>query len=231
MASSPLAAESKGNIKVTREDWLSLALDVLISQGVDQVKIQVLGARLGVSRSSFYWYFKSRKDLLDALLDLWEETNTKALVEACARPAPTITAAVCNLFHCFIDTRLFDPQFDFAIREWSRRSGPVRHIVDQGDEIRLGAIAAMFVRHGYDPDDAVVRARILYYMQLGYYSLELHEPMATRLSFLPGYLEGFTGRPALQEEIDALVDFARAVHPDAVPAKIAFRGAPSAPPA
>ncbi len=223
MASNPLAPELKGNIKVTREDWLSLALDVLISQGVDQVKIQVLGARLGVSRSSFYWYFKSRKDLLDALLDHWEETNTKAMVEACARPAKTITAAVCNLFHCFIDTRLFDPQFDFAIREWSRRSGPVRHIVDQGDEARLAAIAAMFERHDYPPDDATLRARILYYMQIGYYSLELHEPMAQRLSYLPGYLEGFTGRRASQEEIDALVDFARSVNPDAVPGRIAFK--------
>jgi AcrR family transcriptional regulator len=38
-----------------------------------------LGARLGVSRSSFYWYFESRQDLLDALLDAWEVRNTAQL--------------------------------------------------------------------------------------------------------------------------------------------------------
>ena len=57
-----------GNIKVTRQDWLNVAMDVLVSDGVEQVKVLTLGERLGVSRSSFYWYFKSRQELLTALL-------------------------------------------------------------------------------------------------------------------------------------------------------------------
>jgi len=65
-----------GNIKVTREDWLNVALDVLVSEGVGEVKILTIGQRLNVSRSSFYWYFKSRQDLLDALLKHWQATNT-----------------------------------------------------------------------------------------------------------------------------------------------------------
>ena len=60
-----------GNVKVTREDWLTVAMDVLLSDGVEQVKVLTLGDRLSVSRSSFYWYFKSRQHLLDALLDQW----------------------------------------------------------------------------------------------------------------------------------------------------------------
>jgi AcrR family transcriptional regulator len=53
-----------GNVKVTREDWLRVAMDLLVSDGVSEVKVLTIGERLGVSRSSFYWYFKSRKDLL-----------------------------------------------------------------------------------------------------------------------------------------------------------------------
>ena len=52
-----------GNIKVTRQDWVNVALDVLIRDGVEQVNVLNLGNRLGVSRSSFYWYFTLRQHL------------------------------------------------------------------------------------------------------------------------------------------------------------------------
>ncbi|MEO0504098.1 MAG: TetR/AcrR family transcriptional regulator, partial [Pseudomonadota bacterium] len=111
-----------GNIKVTRQDWMNAALAVLKSGGVEAVKVADLAAQLQVSRSSFYWYFKNRTDLLDALLAHWEATNTAALVAQAHAPAQTITEACCNIFRCNIDTRLFDPQLDFAIRDWARRS-------------------------------------------------------------------------------------------------------------
>ena len=56
-----------GNIKVTRADWINLALQTLISDGIESVRVLTLGQKLGVSRSSFYWYFESRQDLLDQL--------------------------------------------------------------------------------------------------------------------------------------------------------------------
>jgi len=200
-ASGPLG----GNTKVTREDWLRVAMDILISQGVEKVKVLSIGERLEVSRSSFYWYFKSRQDLLDALLEVWERTNTRAVVEHASRPADTITRAVCHLFRCFVTSERFDHRLDFAVREWSRRSGEVRRIVDRSDAARLRAIQTMYERFDYTPHDARTRARILYYMQIGYYALELQEPLETRLSFLEGYLEGFTGRRAARSEIDEFV--------------------------
>ncbi|MEM1049654.1 MAG: TetR/AcrR family transcriptional regulator [Pseudomonadota bacterium] len=200
----------RGNVKVTRDDWIAVANDVLISQGIDQVKILNLSERLDVSRSSFYWYFKSRQALLNALLDAWRTSNTQSFIDACDAPAETITEAVCNLFRCFVDPALFDPQLDFAIREWSRRSGPVRAVVDSADTDRLEAVARMFERHDYPPQEAEVRARILYYMQIGYYALELSEPLEKRLSLVRGYLLGFTGQDAADAEIEALGAYARA---------------------
>ena len=73
----PDAEPLVGNIKVTRTDWLRVAMDVLVSDGVEQVKVLSLADRMAVSRSSFYWYFKSRQDLLDALLAEWQSTNTQ----------------------------------------------------------------------------------------------------------------------------------------------------------
>ncbi|MEQ9258024.1 MAG: TetR/AcrR family transcriptional regulator, partial [Roseovarius sp.] len=43
-----------GHVKVTREDWLNLARDVLVSDGVADLKVLSLSRKLEVSRSSFY---------------------------------------------------------------------------------------------------------------------------------------------------------------------------------
>lgn len=205
----PDSAPLVGNIKVTRQDWLNVALDVLISHGVDQVKVLALADRMGVSRSSFYWYFKSRQDLLDALLTHWEETNTAALVAQAKIPAATITGAVCNIFCCVANPDLFSIALDFAVRDWSRRSGRARHLLDRSDAARVAALTQMFERFDYAPMEALTRARVLYYMQLGYDMAQLDEPVEQRLSMVPHYLRVFTGQEPLPDEIEAFSAYAR----------------------
>lgn len=196
-----------GNVKVTRQDWLNAAMDTLISDGVDHVKVLMLAARLGVSRSSFYWYFNSRQDLLDALLEEWQSTNTAALVAKAQAPAETITGALCNVFHCVVNPDLFNTSLDFAVRAWARGSDHVRRVQDQSDAVRLEALSNMFRRFGYVDLEAVARARILYFMQMGYNDADLNEPMDERIKHVPMYLLGFTGKEARPEEIAVFRDY------------------------
>jgi len=200
-----------GNVKVTREDWLNVAMDVLISDGVEKVKVLTIAERLDVSRSSFYWYFKGRQDLLDSLLELWEATNTAAIVRQTKLPAKTITQACYNFFKCFIDPNLFNSALDFAVRDWAKRSGKVRRILDQSDQTRISAIEEVFRHFGYDETDALTRARILYYMQTGYNAAELNEPIETRLALTPSYILGFTGVRPNDKEHDEFVKYTQEI--------------------
>ncbi|PTX57379.1 TetR family transcriptional regulator [Litoreibacter ponti] len=207
----PAKAELIGNIKVTREDWLGAALDALIDGGEEQVKVKVLGERMGVSRSSFYWYFDSRQDLLDALLDHWQHCNTAALIAQSRKTAATITEAVCNVHHCVIDAALFDNRLDFAIRDWAKRDVAVRAVLTTSEEARVQALTEMFERFDYAPTDAFARARVLYFMQAGYDAAELGETLERRLSMAAHYLRIFTGVEPQPKELQAFADFVRAV--------------------
>jgi AcrR family transcriptional regulator len=180
-------------VKATRDDWVGAALEVLIEHGVAAVKILPLAERLGVARSSFYWYFTNRDQLLDVLLEHWQDTNTRTVVEHASRPTTDITRAVLAVFECWTDESLFDARLDFAVREWARRSVDVEQAVREADEARSDAIAAMFERHGYDCRDSLVRARVLYFSQIGYYAMELGESLETRLSYAADYVEVYTG--------------------------------------
>ena len=197
-----------GHVKVTREDWLNMARDTLVRDGVGQIKILTLADRMRVSRSSFYWYFKNRDDLLRALLDEWETRNTASIANQCALPASGISEAVCNFFRCFLDPSKFDSGMDFAVREWARRDEALRKRVDTADNVRLSAVTDMFIARGFDPTEADARARILYFMQLGYHALDVREPIAERLARVGAYLKGFTGQ---DPDAEALASFLRDV--------------------
>jgi len=197
-----------GHVKATRDDWLDLALSVLAAEGVGHVTVLNLSERLAVSRSSFYWYFKNRDELLDALLDRWDRLNTRSIVRQTQAPAATVNQAVCNVFRCWVNPAIFSPRLDFGVREWARRSAKVRNALDRSDRERTEAVRALFVRFGYQDEDAFVRARVLYYMQIGYYALDIQEPIEARLSLTPHYLKAFTGVAPSEEEVDAFRAYA-----------------------
>ncbi len=65
--------------RVSKADWLEKALDVLESDGIDEVKIERLARELNISKSGFYWHFKDRKGLIRAMITYWEEEFTSVV--------------------------------------------------------------------------------------------------------------------------------------------------------
>ena len=62
---------------ISTEDWIEVAKTTLIKEGVGGVKIDRLAKKAGVTRGGFYYRFKSRQGLLDALLQDWRTTNNQ----------------------------------------------------------------------------------------------------------------------------------------------------------
>lgn len=193
-------------ISTTREEWLGGALAILIEQGAPEVKVLTLAKRLGCSRSNFYWFFKDRQVILTELLAHWQTRNTKAIVERAALPVDRISQGVLNIFDCWANPALFDARLDFAIRDWARRSDRVAAEVRDADDQRLTAITALFARFGANRAEALVRARTLYFMQIGYYALEVRESLPERLALLSDYVETFCGETPTPEDIAAFVE-------------------------
>ncbi|MGD8430475.1 MAG: TetR/AcrR family transcriptional regulator [Ectothiorhodospiraceae bacterium] len=185
----------------SREVWLQAAKQALIDTGLDAVKIQLLANRLNISRTSFYWFFKDRNALLDALLEEWEAKNTSAFVDVSEAYAETVSEAVLNLVGVFFDEDVFEPRLDFAVRGWAHQSEAVMARVNAADERRLAAIRSLFERFGKPRDEADVRARTVYLTQIGYISMQVREPLQTRMSRVARYVEIFSGRAPTAREL------------------------------
>ena len=184
------------------ELWLEAAYDSLLEAGVDAVKILPLAKRLNLARTSFYWYFKDREALLEALLARWRDRNTGSIVQRSEAYAETIAEAVLNVFDCWLDRSLFDAPFEFAVRSWAIQSPKLQREVQLADDARLAALSRMFHRFGYDEISADVRARTIYLVQIGYISMQSEEALALRMQRIPHYVETFTGRAPETREMN-----------------------------
>ncbi|KAB0677326.1 TetR/AcrR family transcriptional regulator [Aureimonas leprariae] len=184
------------------EGWLGAAYHALLESGVDAVKILPLAKRLNLSRTSFYWFFQDREELLAALLAQWREKNTGNLVKRSEAYAASIVEAMLNVFDCWLDASFFDSRFEFAIRSWALQSPDILSEVQEADRCRLDALARMFERFGYDPVSADVRARTIYLVQIGYIAMQTSEDLAVRMQRIPQYVEIFTNQVPEQHELD-----------------------------
>ena len=201
--------KSAGGGKSSKDDWLNLAIDILIRDGIDRVKVQIMAKELNVARSSFYWFFQSTDDLRKQMLDVWITKNTGPIVQQAMRPTKTITEAILCVFECWVDTRLFDPRLDIAVRLWARRSEEVRKVVAYSDHQRVDALTKMYERHGFAASEALVRARTLYFTQIGQYTLDLHEDNELRTSRSRDWVVSFCGVEPSEKELAAFAKRAR----------------------
>jgi AcrR family transcriptional regulator len=177
---------------LSTEDWIRQARLMLIAEGIGALKIDRLAKACNVTRGGFYWRFRNREDLLDRLLDHWQETNGAAFLDV-LRPDVPPPARYMRLTRLFIDETAFDPAFDSAVRAWAAVSPKAGVLVRQADDDRIAALGALFLDAGYDEDEAFIRARIVYFHQIGYYALHVRETRGARVGYMPIYYRILTG--------------------------------------
>lgn len=154
--------------RLTPQDWMAAAFDALASGGVEAVRVDVLAKRLKVTRGSFYWHFKNRRALLNALQEMWRAEQTEdviAQVEALEKPPHEALHALLTL--CFRD----DGALEKAMRAWAESDPAVQQLVAEVDQRRIGYLAKLLNGMGFTKPKATVRARIAYRAWLGQYAL------------------------------------------------------------
>lgn len=176
-----------------RQAWLDAARRALIEEGTAGVEINKLAKRLDVTRGGFYWFFESREQLLDELLDYWVNASTMVFERILQSPGRNGVREYQALIDLWIDEKEYEPEWDGAVRDWARTSAAVRRAVHRVDDRRIAIIERIFLDMGYKGTDAHVRARVTYYHQVGYYAIGVRETRKERLRLLPFYVKVLTG--------------------------------------
>ena len=149
---------------LTPERWTEAATEVLVDQGIDHVRVDVLARQLNVTRGSFYWHFKDREDLLRSVLQAWRARATEQLTARLERAHDDPHEQLRDLLSLPFRGRsaVRAARIELAIRAWARRDAMARAFVDESDTARIGYIAQVFSALGFGIAEARARAQLLY---------------------------------------------------------------------
>jgi len=187
------SARSETRKTLSREAWIAAAIAALEKKGIANVKIDHLSKQLKVTRGSFYFHFSNLKDLLDSLLEEWRQRNCRpfeALIDQEVIDGSAFFDAVTGVW---IREDPFSPRLDLAIRDWARGSTMIARKVQAQDDFRMALLVRAFAAMGYDEDESLIRARITYFQQIGYYATHFKEPPADRKRFRSLYTKILIG--------------------------------------
>jgi AcrR family transcriptional regulator len=143
--------------------WIDAGLKEIGQGGVEQVRVEVLAQRLGVTKGGFYRRFKDRRALLDALLETWSLGRIAAVERQTAlgnESAADRLKAVIRLY-----SERVNPEgmaIELAIRQWARSDAAAATAVARVDTARLRNVAQLYVRMGLGSEDALARAVLFY---------------------------------------------------------------------
>jgi AcrR family transcriptional regulator len=150
--------------QLTPNVWAEAALDALARGGIDAIAVEPLAAQLGATKGSFYWHFKNRDALVEAALELWEESRTEAVIRALERlPDPATRLKV--LLQGGLQ---LGPTERVEIALLANPSHPVaRRRMRRVAKRRLAYVSDQLEALGWNPEDARDRAVLLDYVYIG----------------------------------------------------------------
>lgn len=177
--------------RLTAEEWTERALQVAAEEGIEAVRIEPLAVALGVTKGSFYWHFKDRRALLDALLIAWERVATEeviAKVESDAgTPAEQLRRLILVVFR-------HGAALDRAVRAWSAHDAAAAKAISRVDATRYRFVRRLFEVHGLAADVAAIRARLLYTALIGEQHTSLRLGRERRVEWALANLELLLGQ-------------------------------------
>jgi AcrR family transcriptional regulator len=150
--------------RLDRRDWVRAATDILSLKGVDSVRVEVLARRLNISKGSFYWHFKDRQDLLEAIVDEWETRQSDWNTEGEGLANPVERWA--RLFELF--SRPDYARLEVAISSWARQDEKLAQRVAGADRKRVAYLSRVFREIGFTANQASEWANAAMLLYLGW---------------------------------------------------------------
>jgi len=150
--------QKKKTRRVSKAQWLDMALEVLETDGVAGVRVEILAKRLEISKSGFYWHFKNRDHLLKDVLDYWSHELTEVITENPQLLSLKPKSRLIKTAEMILEHEL--TRYEIPIRQWALQDAVAARAVRKVNRLRLDFIGGAFSELGFKGDDLDMRTML-----------------------------------------------------------------------
>ena len=169
-------------IKTPPEAWIDAAFAALAEGGPDAVRVEALAASLGVSKGGFYWHFSNRGDLLERVLDTWEQVVVDTVISTVDAAQSEPRQKLEELFELALAFVSSGPgmKVELAVRDWARRDAAVAKRLKRVDDRRMDYMRSLFRPISVDDEDAEARCLMTFTLFVGNPLVTVEHPGSSR---------------------------------------------------
>jgi AcrR family transcriptional regulator len=143
--------------RISRDEWLARAFQVLVQEGPSKLHIETLVKRLGVTRGSFYWHFGSRQQFVRDLVDYWARYYTEVVVYTIGPMKGAPRERLWALMKLVAERDLSG--YDVPVRLWAAQDKQVSRLMKDVFAVRTEFVTSLFRDMGFRGDE--LEARVL----------------------------------------------------------------------
>ena len=178
------AKQKRGQLN--RKVWVASAIEILATDGLAGLRVEVLAKRLKVTKGSFYWHFQDKRDLLLAVLIEWRDGRIHDILKQTRAVPGEELKQIYHVIDVYSASRnRRGMMIELAVRDWARRDAEAAAVVSEVDDIRLRCARQLFLACGVPLAEASSRSMLLYAYVFGV-SLMLYEKFDLDVGTLKG---------------------------------------------
>jgi AcrR family transcriptional regulator len=151
--------------RLTADDWIEAGFAVLAESGPNALRVDAVCERLSVTKGSFYWHFTDMPAYRRALIEAWGSLHDRNRRQFENMPDVDPRERLTVMIQTWVDPQHW--ALERAMRVWALTDEAVLASVKQSDRRVLRAIRQAFADCGFGPEDAAVRAFVVFAAGVG----------------------------------------------------------------
>ena len=143
---------------VTKEDWIILGYKRFSENGIAGIVIEQMAKKLEVNKSSFYWYFSTKKIFVQEIINFWENENTLDIINHVnSAKSPR--------------SRFENIDFIFYLKKYAKSNKELNNLIINIDNQRMQYTADLLQQLGISENESKVKSSIFYKYLIGYHEM------------------------------------------------------------